>query len=152
MRLNEMATLSSACRQLQCWLGGAVGAIALHGLRAEHARLHEPRDAAPTHLPPRRAEGAVDARAPISLLVGGEERRDRSRQPPVLLRVRAHPAALPGVEAGGAHAIAAAERAPADARAHVRPLRRDEGERRAGRAEQNRMAYFRRSCSSLRSA
>ena len=121
------------------------GAIAAHGLRAEPRRAHEPCDAAPTHAPPRVAQDAVNAWAAVPLLVGREARGDLAREDPVLLRVGALTAPAPGVEPGRTHAVAAAERTHAD----VRALRRDEREGVALRAEQNRMAFFKRSCSSL---
>jgi hypothetical protein len=133
-----------------------LGAIALRGLRAEPARLHKPRDPTPTHPPPGVAQRALKPWTAVPLLVRGEERRDLGREVPVLFRVRALAAAPPGVKPGGAHPVAATERAHAEARADRRALRGDErGDERedlAFRAEQNRMAFFRRSCSSLRSA
>jgi hypothetical protein len=77
-----------------------------------------------------------------------EQALDFDEQSSVLFRSRAHAAPPPRVEARRRDAVPPTERA--DAERDV--LARDEGEDVAFRAEQNRMAFFKRSCSSLSSA
>ena len=69
-------------------------------------------------------------------------------QRPVLFRVGALAASAPGIEAGGRHVKVPAQRA----HARLGVVRLDEGEDVACRAEQNRMAFFRRSCSCCNAA
>lgn len=123
-------------------------AIALDRPRAQPGLAHEPCDPPPTDAPACAREEPVEPRTSISVLVLREEHRDLRGEAPVLFRMRARAATPPGIEPRRAHAVALAQRRHAD----VRALRRDEREGLAFRAEQNRMAFFRRSCSSLRSA
>ena len=125
-----------------------LGAVAPDGLRAQPRRPHEARDAPSAHHPAGGLEQPLNPRAPVPLSVLNEEPRDLGGQSPVLLRMRAHAAAPPGVEAGGRHRVAPAERRDAV----VRALGLDEGEEVALRAEQNRMAFLRSSCSSCSAA
>ena len=89
-------------------------------------------------------EGRPNAGAAVGAVMRAKERRDLLRQRPVLLRVPTRAPAVPGVEARPRHA-----EQPTEARhTQPRPLAVDERERRVGGAEQNRMAFFRRACSS----
>ena len=75
-------------------------------------------------------------------------------QLPVLVRVRALAAAAPRVEPAPGDAVATTERRDleGDAAVALRDEVVDEGEPLAFRALQNRMAFFKRSCSSFNSA
>ena len=125
-----------------------LGAIALHGLRPQSRATHELRNAAPADVPPQRLEGMMDPRTSVAGVMEREQPHDLLREESVLFRVRTFLASEPGVEAAGRHEIAPTQRRYTESRA----LRVDEGERVAFRAEQNRMAFFRRSCSSCKSA
>jgi hypothetical protein len=126
-------------------------AIPAHRLRAEARRAHEPRHAAPTAPPPRVHQFAVQPRTAVARVVRREASNKFCGQGPVLVRVRALAPPPPRVEAAGRDVVAAAERRDLEAFV-VRDEVVDEGEAVARRALQNRMAFFRRSCSSLSSA
>jgi hypothetical protein len=91
---------------------------------------------------------SIEPRAAVAFLVREKEALDLREQLPVLLRVGALAAATPGIKPSSRDLVAPTQRGYAE----VRTLRFDEGEGLAFRAEQNRMAFFRRSCSSCRSA
>jgi len=104
-----------------------------------------------THRPTTASHLAIEPRTPVSLLVPGKASNDFRRQCPVLERVRAVVAVPPRVEPRARDLVAAAERCD------VEPFVLgdevvDEGEDLGFRALQNRMAFFKRSCSSLSSA
>lgn len=84
----------------------------------------------------------------VALVMPREASHNLRSQVTVLFRVRAFVPPLPGVEPAARDAVAAAERGE---RAPVAEGR-DEGEALGFRAEQNRMAFFKRSCSSCSSA
>lgn len=90
--------------------------------------------------------------AAVAARVRLEDPPDASHQLPVLLRMRALRAAAPGIVARARHSVAATETRHAVRPARLRALRVDEGEDFSLRAEQNRMAFSRSSCSSLRMA
>jgi hypothetical protein len=90
----------------------------------------------------------MDARCSIAAAARREHGTDPLQQSRIVAGMAARPPALPGVKAGARHSVASAQgRYPA-----AIPLRRDEREDGALRAEQNRMAFFRSSCSSLSNA
>jgi hypothetical protein len=126
------------------------------GIRAVHARhagtqlgvAHQALHATPTDAVAGTAQLLVQPRTAVAAAVAAKQGREAARQVPVLLRVRAGRAAAPGVVAGAGDAVE-----PAEARDRVRAaLRVDEREDGAFRAEQNRMAFFKRACSSCSSA
>ncbi len=122
--------------------------ITLHRFRAESCCTHETRDPASAHEPARVVQELIEAWAAAAFLMHNKETFDLRREEAVLSRMGTLTAPTPGIEAGGCHSVAPAERRDAE----VRALRVDEGERVAFRAEQNRMAFFRSSCSSCNSA
>ncbi len=97
---------------------------------------------------PARRISLIQPRAAVPLAMDAKQTLDLRREHPVLLRSRAHAAPVPGVEPGGRDGIAPAE----GSHAERAPLALDERERVPFRAEQNRMAFFKRACSSLSSA
>ena len=90
----------------------------------------------------------IEACAAVAFTMRRKEALDLPCEESVLSRMSTLTAPTPGVEAGGRHGVASAERRDVE----VRTLRVDEGERVAFRAEQNRMAFFKSSCSSCNSA
>ena len=94
----------------------------------------------------------MQARAALALVVQREEARDLARELPVLLRMGTHATPLPAVEAGARDAVAPTQGAHASLRVVRDGETREEGDDVARRAEQNRMAFFKRSCSSWSSA
>ena len=119
-------------------------AVALDGFRAQTGRAHETGDAPPADRPPGVSERLTDPGTPVPSGMPPEEAHDFCEEHPVLLPLRRDPAPLRGVETSRRDVIAATQRRYAERHA----LRRDEGEDVAFRAEQNRMAFFRRACSS----
>src|ERR1035437_5140817 len=117
--------------------------VALHGLRPQSGSAHQARHAPPAHRPAGIDQAPIDARTPIAFLVHEKETFDFREKDPVLLRMYTLTATAPGIEPAGRHVIAPTQRGYTEPRA----LRVDEGERVAFRAEQNRMAFFRSSCS-----
>lgn len=128
-----------------------LGAISSHRFPAEPRRAHESRDAATTADPAGDYELPMESRTAVALLVLCKAANDFGGQRPVLDRVCAFAALPPRVEAARRDVVAAAERSDFEAFV-LRDEMLDEGEDIALRALQNRMAFFRRSCSSLSSA
>jgi hypothetical protein len=122
--------------------------ITLHRFRAEPRRAHEARDPASAHGPARVAQQLIETWAAVAFLMCIKETFDLRREESVLFRMGTLTTPTPGIEAGRRHGVAPAQRRDAE----VRALRVDEGERVAFRAEQNRMAFFKSSCSSSNSA
>src|SRR5512143_2301107 len=81
-------------------------AIAAHGFRAEAGGAHEAGDAMSAHAPALAPQRAMNPGTPVPLPMYREEPSDFDRQPTVLLRVCAHAAATPAIEAGPRHAVA----------------------------------------------
>lgn len=128
-----------------------LGAIAADGFRASARGAHQAGDAAPTHGPAGVHQLAMEARTAVPLVMHRKASNDLRGQGSVLGRVRAVLPTPPRVEPAGRDVIAATERS--DFVAFVlRDEGVDEGEPVTLRAAQNRMAFFRRSCSSLSSA
>jgi len=93
----------------------------------------------------------MQARTAVAPVMRGEAPPNLRSQRPVLDRVRAFPPLAPGVEPAGRDVVATTERR--DAVAFVlRDEVVDEGEAFARCAAQNRIAFFRRSCSSCSAA
>lgn len=126
-------------------------AIAADGFGAESRFTEEARHAAAATAPARRDELLVETRTAIAIVVAREAPHDLRGQRPVLARVRTERAPAPRVESGARDVVAAAEWSDAEAFV-LRDEVRDEGEAVAFRALQNRMAFFKRSCSSFSSA
>src|SRR5215510_2816072 len=127
------------------------GAVAAYRLRAESCGAHEACDAATTTAPARVHQLAIQPRAAVAFVMERKEPMNLGAQAPVLERVRAVVAVSPRVEPRARDAIAATERR--DVKAFVLGDEVvDEGEDLGFRALQNRMAFFKRSCSSLSSA
>ncbi len=121
-----------------------IRAVDLRHPGAQPSGAHQPLDAATAHRPAVCSQGPMDpgtAVGPVMLL---EERLHPVLQLPVLGRVGTGGAVAPGVIARAGDAI---QRAEPRHRVPV-PLRVDERERVRLRAAQNRMAFFRRACSS----
>ncbi len=118
--------------------------ITSHRFRAKPRSAHEPRDPASAHEPARIAHQLIETRAAVAFMMHNKEALDLPCEEAVLFPMGTLTAPLPGIEASGRHGVASAERRDAE----VRALRVDEGERVAFRAEQNRMAFFKSSCSS----
>jgi hypothetical protein len=93
----------------------------------------------------------VEPRTAVPLLVLREESTNLRGQRPILERVRTDLAVSPRVEARARDPVAATERRDAEAFVLGDEVL-DEGEAVAFRALQNRMAFFKRSCSSFSSA
>jgi hypothetical protein len=123
-------------------------AIALHRLRPQSRAPHELRDASPPDGPAQRLQDTMEARTAVAGGMQGEPPHDLLGEEPVLYRMAALRATTLGIESARGHPVAPTQRRHAASR----PRRVDEGERVALRAEQNRMAFFRRSCSSCSSA
>ena len=118
-------------------------AIPEYGRRPQAGLTHETGDPTPAHAPAGALQQLMQAWTSVAPVVQGKQAHDLVAEGPVLLCMRARPATTPGIEARPRHAKGAAQ----GRHAVLRPMRRDEGEDVAFRAEQNRMAFFRRSCS-----
>lgn len=127
------------------------GAVAAYGFRAETRLAHQPRDAASTDRPAGTSQLPIDPRTAIALLVLPKQSNDCRGQGSVPECVRADVAAAPRVEPRARDAIPAAERSDLEAFVLGNEML-DEREDFALCALQNRMAFFRRSCSSLSAA
>lgn len=127
------------------------GAIAAHRLRSEPGGAHEARDAATTTVPPCVHQLAVHPRAAIAFVMERKEPTDLGAQASVLERVRAVVAVAPRVEPRTRDVVPTTERCDCEPRVLGDEVV-DEGEDLAFRALQNRIAFFKRSCSSLSSA
>ena len=90
----------------------------------------------------------MQARAAVAVVMHGKEPRDLACELPVLFRMSTRATPARAVEAGARHAVAPTQRAHASPRVRRDDKAREEGEDVALRAEQNRMAFFKRSCSS----
>src|SRR5256886_17629732 len=97
---------------------------------------------------PLRLQRALDARTAVGAAVMLEESLNPSLQLPVLRRVGTLGALPPGVVARPRDAVQRTE----PRHRVVAPVRVDEREDVSFRVAQNRMAFFRRACSSCRSA
>src|SRR3989441_9617042 len=125
-----------------------IGAVDLHDPRAQARPAHEPLDPAAADSAPLRLQRALDARTAVGAAVLLEESLNPSLQLPVLRRADTLGALPPGVVAGPRDAVHRTE-----PRHRVgAPVRVDEREDVSFRVAQNRMAFFRRTCSSCRSA
>src|SRR5437773_1246918 len=115
------------------------------GVPTTHGRIEDP---APADGAPLRVQRAMDAGTAVGPPVLLEEPLNPPLELPVLRRVVTHWAPPPGVVTGARNAVQRAQ-----ARHGVlAPLRVDERERVSFRVAQNRMAFFRRACSSCKSA
>src|SRR5215204_3987075 len=94
----------------------------------------------------------MQARAAVAVAVGSEESRDLAEELPVLFRMGTRATPMRAVEAGARHPVAPTQGAHASPRVLRDDEARDEGDDVAFRAEQNRMAFFKRACSSWRRA
>ena len=126
-------------------------AIAAHRLRAESGAAHEPSHAVSTHRPAGANQLPIDPRTAIALLVLREASNDLGGQRPVLKRVCTRFASAPRVEPRARDVIPAAERSDLEAFVLGNEMV-DEREDFACCGLQNRMAFFKRSCSSFSSA
>lgn len=126
-------------------------AIATHRFRACAGRAHQAGDATATARPPSLDQLFIQARTAVPCLVSREATQNLDGQSPVLARVRTLAAAAPRVEPRARDVVAAAEWGDFEAFV-LRDEVVDEGEDLAFRALQNRMAFFKRSCSALSSA
>ena len=129
-------------------MNARLGAVPANGLRPESSHPHEMGNPSSTDGPAGGHHNLIEARASVSFLVQPEEASDLDREDAVLLRMRTLGTPAPGIKAPRRDEIAPTQRRYAETRA----LRVDEGERVGLRAEQNRMAFFRSSCSSSRRA
>src|SRR2546422_950522 len=115
---------------------------------AEAGRAHQPRDAAPTDRPPLGAQRALHPGTPVRPVMLLEQSVNVLLQLPVLSGAGTGRACPPRVVACAGDPVERAE-----PRHGVRPpLGVDERERVNFRVAQNRMAFFRRACSSCSSA
>jgi len=125
-----------------------LGSISTDRLCPQARGPHEPGDTPAADHPSGGDERVPQPRAAVPCVMDGKEPRDGLQEHAVLRRIGIRIAPTPGVIPAAGHAIP-----PAKGRdAEPRPRRIDDGERVAFRAEQNRMAFFRSSCSSCRSA
>src|SRR5439155_8696476 len=125
-----------------------IGTVDLHGPRAQARPAHEPLDPAATDGARLRVQRALDARAAVGAAVLLEEPLNPPLQLPVQRRVGTLGALPPGVVARPCDAVHRTE----PRHRVVTPVRVDEREDVSFRVAQNRMAFFRRACSSCRSA
>ena len=109
---------------------------------------HEASNAPDAHPHAGGGEGMVDAGAAVRVTAAREDGLDLLEEGAVLALARAGPAASPRVVAGPGDSVEGAEPS------HGEPLtlRLDEREDLRFRAEENRMAFFKSSCSSFSSA
>ena len=121
-----------------------LAAVNTHEACAPTARPHEPLDTPATDPVAALAQGSMQTRTPIRAAALLEDRPHRLHQNPVLFPARTRGATAPRLVAGPRHAV---QRTEACHRHHP-SVRRDERERFGLRSEQNRMAFFRRACSS----
>lgn len=119
--------------------------------RPQPRRAHKARDPMAAHRPTARHQVPMETGTAVPPLMPVEAARDGGHEAPVLLRVGALPPPAPRVEPGGSDAVAATERRDVVAGMLGRE-RVDEGEALAFRAAENRMAFFKRSCSSCSAA
>ena len=125
-----------------------IGAVDLHDPRAQPRRAHEACDPASADGAPLRAQRALDAGTAVGPAVLLEEPLNAPLQLPVLRCVSTLGSLPPRVVAGPGDAVHCTE-----PRHRVgAPLRVDEREDVSFRVAQNRMAFFKRACSSCRSA
>ena len=125
-----------------------IGAVDPDDPRAQPSGAHEPRNPAPTDGTPLRLQRAMNSGTAVGPAVLLEEPLNPPLQLPVLRRVSTLGSLPPGVVAGPRDAVHRTEpRHPEFA-----PLRVDEREDVGFRVAQNRMAFFKRACSSCKSA
>src|SRR5206468_2233672 len=125
-----------------------IGAVELGHAGPQAGRAHQPRDAAPADRPSLGAQRALDAGAPIRPVMRLAGAVNALPQLPVLSGAGTGRACPPRIVARAGDAVEGAE--PGHG---VRPLLGvDERERVSFRVAQNRMAFFRRACSSCSSA
>src|SRR5439155_21772050 len=115
---------------------------------AQPRLAHEPPNAPAADPDPGRAQRAMNARAAIGPSAPVEGRPDRVEYQPVLAPARTVAPPPPRVVARAGHLVKRAHPPQGEAR----PLLADEREDLRLRSEENRMAFFKSSCSSLRIA
>src|SRR5262249_26700383 len=122
--------------------------VQLQGAGSEPRLAQEPSNASSAHPHASSGEGAMDARAPVRAAAAGGDGLDLLEQGSILALARARAPLAPRVVARAGHGV---ERAQA---LHGEPLalRVEEREDLRLRAEENRMAFFKSSCSSCSSA
>src|SRR5216117_206334 len=125
-----------------------IGTVDLHDPSAQARCAHEPRDPASADGTPLRAQRALDARTAVGAAVLLEESLNPPLQLPVLRRAGTLGALSPSVVAGPRDAVYRTE----PRHRVIAPVRVDEREDVSFRVAQNRMAFFRRACSSCRNA
>ena len=125
-----------------------VRVVDLHRSGLQPRLSHEPRHPFTPHPDPCSSQRLMNTRRPIAALAGRVHLLNPPQQVSVLFRVHARPSALPAVIARAAYPVALAHRLY-----RVLTTRSvDEREDRRLAWEQNRMAFFRSSCSSLSKA
>ena len=125
-----------------------IGPVELGHASAQASCTHQPRDAAPTDRPPLGAQRALEPGTPVRSVMLLEQSVNVLLQLPVLSGAGTGRARPPRVVARAGDPVERAE-----PRHSVRPpLRVDERERVSFRVAQNRMAFFKRACSSCSSA
>lgn len=127
------------------------GPIAPDGFRSQPRRAHQASHTPTAARHAGRHQLIVDPRTAVTLAMASEPANNLGDQRSVLDVVRAGLAPTPRVEPRAGDVVAATERSDGEAFV-VRDEMVDEGEPFAFRALQNRMAFFRRSCSSFNSA
>src|SRR5213083_501507 len=125
-----------------------IGAVELGHAGAQAGRTHQPRDAAPTDRPPLGAQRALQPGTPVRPVMLLEQAVNVLLQLPVLSDAGTARACPPRVVAGAGDPVERAE----PRHGVLPPLRVDERERVPFCVAQNRMAFFRRACSSCSSA
>src|SRR5262249_36982219 len=105
---------------------------------------HQPLDPPATDPAPFGGEGPLEPWTAIRSATSPENRFHHLEQSPVLFPARTLGSLTPRVVAGACHAVERAQ----TRQAHRTLVRVDERERLALCSEQNRMAFFRRACSS----
>jgi hypothetical protein len=128
-----------------------LGPITLHRFRSKARRPHEPRDATSTARPARSQQRLMKMWTAVALVMEHEESNNLRGQFSILVHVRTVLALPPRIEPARGDGVAATERSDVKAFG-VRDEVVDEGEPVAFRALQNRMAFFRSSCSSCNCA